>query len=277
MVRNIALTLVWATWEHAALDAAIDTKSQPGRGNGASGVFETVVSLTPGGTVLQVKIIQQGVWHMSRESMPLAAGYLAATVQGDPELSERCRVEILNYSGATSPWEMATRLLDGDVPDVLCFSVLGWNVRQFGALAETFKQVNPNGVVVFGGNHVSHQAERTLRQWPEVDVIVNGEGELTLVDLLSRIADGGDLAEVEGISYRDAGGVVRSTAERARIENLDIIPSPILSGVLPLHDDTGAFRYDVALLETNRGCPYHCSFCYWGGAVGRPARAFLLP
>ncbi|WP_253915734.1 KedN5 family methylcobalamin-dependent radical SAM C-methyltransferase [Streptomyces sp. NRRL S-31] len=221
-----------------------------------------------------MKIIQQGVWHMSRESMPLAAGYLAAAVQGDPELSERCRVEILNYSGATSPWEMATRLLDGDVPDVLCFSVLGWNVRQFGALAETFKQVNPNGVVVFGGNHVSHQADRTLRQWPEVDVIVNGEGELTLVDLLSRIADGGDLAEVEGISYRDAGGVVRSTADRARIENLDIIPSPILSGVLPLHDDTGAFRYDVALLETNRGCPYHCSFCYWGGAVGQRVRSF---
>ncbi|MEU9047343.1 MULTISPECIES: KedN5 family methylcobalamin-dependent radical SAM C-methyltransferase [unclassified Kitasatospora] len=221
-----------------------------------------------------MKIIQQGVWHMSKESMPLAAGYLAAMLQNDPELSTRCQVEILNYSGATSPWEMATELLGGDVPDVLCFSVLGWNVRQFGALAETFKQVNPKGIVVFGGNHVSNQAERTLRQWPEVDVIVNGEGELTIVDLVSRIADGGDLAEVEGISYRDALGSVRTTAERARIDDLDIIPSPVLSGVLPLHDDNGAFRYDVALLETNRGCPYHCSFCYWGGAVGQRVRSF---
>ncbi|WP_019067343.1 KedN5 family methylcobalamin-dependent radical SAM C-methyltransferase [Streptomyces hokutonensis] len=206
--------------------------------------------------------------------MPLAAGYLAAMLQNDPELSMRCKVEILNYSGATSPWEMATQLLGSDVPDILCFSVLGWNVRQFGALAETFKQVNPKGIVVFGGNHVSNQAERILRQWPEVDVIVNGEGELTVVDLLARMMDGGELAEVEGISYRDAQGCVRTTSERARIEDLDIIPSPILSGVLPLHDDTGAFRYDVALLETNRGCPYHCSFCYWGGAVGQRVRSF---
>jgi len=224
--------------------------------------------------VLRVKIIQQGVWHMSKESMPLAAGYLAAMIQGDSDLSKRCRVEILNYSGATSPWEMATQLLGSDIPDILCFSVLGWNVRQFGAIAETFKQVNPKGLVVFGGNHVSNQAERTLRQWPEVDVVVNGEGELTIVDLLSRIADDRDLAEVEGISYRDTDGSVRTTAERARIDDLDIIPSPILSGVLPLQDDAGAFRYDVALLETNRGCPYHCSFCYWGGAVGQRVRSF---
>ncbi|GGO19391.1 hypothetical protein GCM10011574_44800 [Microbispora bryophytorum] len=161
------------------------------------------------------------------------------------------------------------------MPDVLAFSVLGWNVRQFGALAETFKQVNPKGTVIFGGNHVSNQAERTLRQWPVVDVIVNGEGELTFVDLLSHIADGRtDLADVAGISYRDADGSVRTTAERARIEDLDIISSPILNGVLPLHNDTGAFRYDVALLETNRGCPYHCSFCYWGGAVGQRVRSF---
>lgn len=92
--------------------------------------------------------------------MPLAAGYLAAMVRSDPELSARSRIEIVNYPGATSPWEMATRLLSGAVPDVLAFLVLGWDVRQFGALAETFKQVNPKGTVVFGGNHVSNQAER---------------------------------------------------------------------------------------------------------------------
>lgn len=42
------------------------------------------------------------------------------------------------------------------------FSVLGWNARQFAAVAETVKQVNPDAVVVFGGNHVAHQAERVL-------------------------------------------------------------------------------------------------------------------
>jgi radical SAM C-methyltransferase len=58
------------------------------------------------------------------------------------------------------------------------------------------------------------------------------------------------------------------------LENLDVIPSPFLTGAIPLLDDNGAFRYDVALMETNRGCPYKCSFCYWGGAVGQRVRAF---
>ncbi|WP_305788027.1 KedN5 family methylcobalamin-dependent radical SAM C-methyltransferase [Symbioplanes lichenis] len=224
--------------------------------------------------MLRVKIVQQGVWHMSKESMPLAAGYLAAMVRGDAGLSARCEVEILNYSGSVSLWEMATQLLSGAPADVLCFSVLGWNVKQFGTLAETFKQVNPEGTVIFGGNHVTNQAHRVLRQWPEVDVVVNGEGEVTFLELLRAVEAGTPLAEVAGISFRDAGQEVVTTPERERISDLDIIPSPILEGVLPLLDEAGAFRYDVALMETNRGCPYHCSFCFWGGAVGQRVRSF---
>lgn len=225
--------------------------------------------------MLRVKLVQQGVWHMRKESMPLAAGYLAAMVAADADLSASCRVEILNYPGSVSLWEMATQLIGGEPADVLCFSVLGWNVKQFGALAETFKQVNPGGAVIFGGNHVSHQAERVFRQWPDVDVVVNGEGELTFVELLRALSTGSPLAEVPGISYHEPGSVsALTTAERDRIDDLDIIPSPILQGVLPLLNDAGEFRYDVALMETNRGCPYHCAFCYWGGAVGQRVRSF---
>jgi radical SAM superfamily enzyme YgiQ (UPF0313 family) len=224
--------------------------------------------------MLRVKIVQQAVWHMSKESMPLAAGYLAAVIAADPALSRECDVAIENFAGDVTSVEMAVRLLIDGPPDVVGFSVLGWNVRQFGAVAEAVKLANPRAVVVFGGNHVANQADRVLRQYPAVDVVVNGEGEFTFRDILYAVLDQRGFAEVAGISVCAEDGRVLTTPARPRITDLDEIPSPILTGVVPLTDASGEFRYDVALLETNRGCPYHCAFCYWGGAVGQKVRAF---
>ena len=49
---------------------------------------------------------------------------------------------------------------------------------------------------------------------------------------------------------------------------------PFLTGAIPMVDAAGNFLYDVGMLETNRGCPYSCSFCYWGGATGQKVRSF---
>jgi radical SAM superfamily enzyme YgiQ (UPF0313 family) len=226
---------------------------------------------------LTVDIVQQGVWDMPLESMPLASGYLKATALADDVLAMRFDIDIRNFRGGVTLSSMAYQLFGERVPDVLAFSVFGWSYRAFGALAATFKQLNPRGWVVFGGTHVANQAERVFAMFPEVDVVVNGEGELVFSDLLHAYLGGADadaLATVAGISYRDADGALRTTEERTRIANLDEIPSPFLTNAIEMTDDQGHFRYDVALMETNRGCPYKCSFCYWGGAVGQKVRAF---
>lgn len=229
-----------------------------------------------GPTKISVRLVQQAVWDMPMESMPLAAGYLKATALADERLDAAMDIGVVNFGGGVGLPAMADRLFGDGVPDVLAFSVLGWNYRAFGALAETFKQLNPDGWVVFGGTHVAGQAERVFRMHPEVDVIANGEGELTFRDLLLAYLDGrsrDDLGDVAGVSYRGPGGIA-TTADRDRIEDLDVIPSPVLTGAIDLTHGDGRFRYDVALMETNRGCPYKCSFCYWGGAVGQRVRAF---
>ncbi|MER7015282.1 KedN5 family methylcobalamin-dependent radical SAM C-methyltransferase [Saccharopolyspora sp. NPDC000359] len=226
---------------------------------------------------LTVDIVQQGIWDMPLESMPLASGYLKATVLADEELARRFDVNIRNFRGGVTLSSMAYQLFSERVPDVLAFSVFGWSYRAFGALAATFKQLNPNGWVIFGGTHVANQADRTFAMFPEVDVVVNGEGELIFRDLLHAYLNGIDddaLAAINGISYREAGGALRTTDDRERIANLDEIPSPFLTNAIEMTDDKGQFRYDVALMETNRGCPYKCAFCYWGGAVGQKVRAF---
>jgi radical SAM C-methyltransferase len=107
-------------------------------------------------------------------------------------------------------------------------------------------------------------------------VVANGEGEFIFKDLLQAYLGGLDKSELDhipGISFQRDGRVI-TTAERDRIANLDDIPSPFIEGILPFRDANGRAIYSVALLESNRGCPYKCAFCYWGGAIGQKVRAF---
>lgn len=229
------------------------------------------------GGKVSVYLVQQGVWDMPLESMPLASGYLKAMALQDPHVREAVDIKIYNYRGGDTITAIAAETFADGAPDVLACSVLGWNYRAFCSLAETFKQLNPDGWAIFGGTHVANQAQRLFRIAPEVDVVVNGEGESTFVELLKAYLAGvsrHQLAEVAGISYQGPDGGALTTMERERISDLDIVPSPVLSGAIELTNDAGQFRYDVALMETNRGCPYKCAFCYWGGAIGQRVRAF---
>jgi len=227
--------------------------------------------------VVRVVLVQQGVWEMPTESMPLAVGYLKAAVQADERLRWRTDVRIANYRGGVGLGHITDDLFRHGVPDVLAFSVLGWNYRTFGAVAETFKQLNPRGWVVFGGTHAAHQGERTFRMFPEVDVVVDGEGERVFTQLLHAHIDGADpreLVGIAGITYRTAAGERRTNPGDPPLRDLSLLPSPILTGAIGLERRDGSFPYDVALMETNRGCPYKCAFCYWGGATGQKVRAF---
>ncbi|MGV9293040.1 KedN5 family methylcobalamin-dependent radical SAM C-methyltransferase [Amycolatopsis sp. NPDC003676] len=222
-------------------------------------------------------IVQQGVWDMPLESMPLAAGYMKAAIDSDSGLAGEVDCRIRNFRGGASTDAICTALFQDDVPDVLAFSVFGWNFQSFGILAETFKQLNPGGMVVFGGTHVANQGNRVFRLFPSVDVVVNGEGDFVLRDLVAAWLASEDRAGfggVPGIAFRSPEGSLVETSATERISDLDTIPSPFLTGAIEMADHTGRFRYDVSLMETNRGCPYRCSFCYWGGAIGQKFRCF---
>jgi radical SAM superfamily enzyme YgiQ (UPF0313 family) len=65
-----------------------------------------------------------------------------------------------------------------------------------------------------------------------------------------------------------------TTPPRPRIQDLNEIPSPFLTGAIPFERETKASPTDVAILETTRGCPYRWAFCYWGRAIGQKVRAF---
>ena len=226
---------------------------------------------------VNVALVHQGIWDMEKLSMPLALGYLKAYAQKDEAIRNAVDFRIFNYRGADQPIHMVPEVLVEQTPDILACSVFGWNFRNFGQLATTFRQLKPGGWTIFGGTHVALQAERVFRLYPDVDVVVNGEGEITFSNLLRAFLAGRsrhDLHDIRGISFRTETGELVTTEPEPRIKDLDTIPSPFLTGAIPLVDDKGEFLYDAVTMETNRGCPYKCAFCYWGGAIGQKIHAF---
>ena len=167
-------------------------------------------------------------------------------------------------------------------PSIFLFSNYVWNIERNLALSELVKQANPASITIHGGPSTPKyegDAEEFFGRYPHVDVAVHGEGEESFSELLDaldslesgRRADLGALADVRGLTYREGDGVVR-TGSRERIADLDTIPSPYLLGLL---DSFGAAHVG-AIIETNRGCPYGCTFCDWGSATLSRIRKFSL-
>jgi radical SAM superfamily enzyme YgiQ (UPF0313 family) len=171
----------------------------------------------------------------------------------------------------------------GDPPTIYLFSHYIWSSAENLAVSAKVKAADPSCITIHGGPNVPKydgDLEAYLRAHPHVDVAVRGEGEVTAAEALAALADGlargrvdlGVLECVEGLSFRLGDRVVR-TPDRPRIENLDEIPSPYLTG---LFDSFGAAGTQAAIIETNRGCPYGCTFCDWGSATAQRIRRFSL-
>jgi radical SAM superfamily enzyme YgiQ (UPF0313 family) len=127
------------------------------------------------------------------------------------------------------------------------------NLLPFTILASrALKERYPDRTIVLGGVGTTAVEEPILQRFPWIDVIVRGEGEVTTPALLWALADG-DLAAVDGISYR-GDGQIHHTPARARIQELDTIS-------LPAFEVVDLRQYKGYGMMTSRGCPYPCTFC----------------
>lgn len=171
-------------------------------------------------------------------------------------------------------------------PAVVLFSDYMWSVTHNLAVSAEVKELSPDSVTIHGGPHAPSypgDAETFLERHPEVDVLVRGEGEATIAELLAVLGSSpaetlrdGRLRDVAGLTYRQPGAdgiVVVRTADRARTADIECFPSPYLTGEFSEIDPA---RWRSATVETNRGCPYGCTFCDWGQATLARIRQFPL-
>ena len=112
--------------------------------------------------------------------------------------------------------------------------------------------------LVWGGVHPTLLPEQTVAS-EFVDVVVRGEGEKTLLELADKISAGEPLHEVKGITFK-SGGIIRSTPDREPMD-LDEIPIELPFDLLPL-DKYATLKSGRYHIQTSRGCPHECGFCY---------------
>lgn len=157
---------------------------------------------------------------------------------------------------------------------VVLFSDYQWTLDANLEVSAAVKTANPRCVTIHGGPSAPKYegaCDAFLAAHPHVDIVVRGEGEVTVAEVLERLLDDGrsNLGSVSGLTFRHGAGIAR-TPDRKRMEDLSVLPSPYLAGWF----DDAAHQWLAAVIETNRGCPYGCTFCDWGSATLQKIRRF---
>jgi radical SAM superfamily enzyme YgiQ (UPF0313 family) len=154
-------------------------------------------------------------------------------------------------------------------PAVVGLSNYMWNLDLSYTIASEIKQRFPDTLIVFGGPNYpleDHERERWLTEHPAVDVYVLGEGEEPFTKLVDAWYGSNDIDAVKRAAIDGCHALVDGTLHLGgpnspRIADLDLIPSPYLEGYLD------EFLEEIALtplMESNRGCPFTCTFCVDG-------------
>ncbi len=143
------------------------------------------------------------------------------------------------------------------------------------------KAIFPEALIVIGGYSVPklpHRITELFQKHPYIDVLVHDEGELAFAEFLRQHMDGRAYHKIQGLTFKtfDVQEGFISNPRGARIECMDDLPSPFLNGTFDKLIKTYGSKITGVLWETNRGCPYSCTFCDWGNAAVNKIKSFSL-
>jgi len=197
---------------------------------------------------------------LANDCMPLGVAYMKAVMDRDePEIESRLFV----YA------DRLRQALTENPPDVLMLSNYVWNEElsfYFGRLA---KRINPEILVVMGGPNITLDADRQIEYFSrrlEIDVYVLGEADFLARDIVRTFLDSGKSVrrmgdkEIFSSLYRASDGTIIRNELRPRHKEVEEIPSPWLTGIQDEFFDGKL----APMIETNRGCPFSCTFCCQG-------------
>jgi len=206
---------------------------------------------------IKVGLVQINNSFYGQNYLPYSVGILQAYAQ--KYLKNKDIFEFLLPIYRRSVKIAEQKLLDANV---VFFSTYVWNIRTSLEIAKKIKCKNSDMVIVFGGPQIPIKCEEFLRKHTYIDIACHGEGEKTFLSILNnyRIKD---WRYVPSISCIDNKGRFFQTKTGERISNIDDIPSPYIEGIFEPLISANPDEKWIALLETNRGCPFSCSYCAW--------------
>ena len=157
--------------------------------------------------------------------------------------------------------------------DVVGFSTSVWNANISLEVARRLKELKPQIIIVFGGPQVPDKPETYLRTHSFIDIVAHNEGERTFLALLERMPER-NWEGVTGVSYIAKNAEFIKTAPVERMKDLEQLPSPFLNGIFDQLIAENPNEKWIGLWETNRGCPFQCTFCDWGSATAGKVNRF---
>lgn len=213
---------------------------------------------------------------LSTEAFPLNIGYIASYCNDRFGLA--VNITLFKYI------EDLDRAINDSPPDILGLSNYCWNQRVDIEMFRMLLQRNPDALTVWGGPNfpldIASQ-EEFLNQNKEVDIYVPIDGETGFYNIVERVLEADSKEKIkakvlenpiEGCISRNSEGKIQYKNPVIRIKNLDEVPSPYLSGLMDEFFD-GKLS---PMLQTNRGCPFSCTFCVDGTDLVNQVNQFSL-
>ena len=220
---------------------------------------------------IKIGLVQINNSFSGASYFPYTVGLLQAYIEEHAKFSE-C-YEFLPFIYSRIPVEEGVnRLLSANI---VGFSTYVWNFRLSLEIARRLKKQKPEILIVFGGPQVPDEAEVFLSQFPFIDIVCHGEGEQVFCSIVESYPSK-DWGDIPSISYFDNNGAFINHPQAPRIKDLDIIPSPYLNGLFEALMLENPQNEWLSLWETNRGCPFSCTFCDWGSATASKVYRFEL-
>lgn len=193
--------------------------------------------------------------------LPFSTGLLRAFAMTDPVIRDNVHFMPFLYEMDTvkGVWSKIT-----EAPDIFAFSLSMWNEQLSLTVAKSIKEVYRDKVlIVFGGCHVPHHPTEYMQKYPFIDVCVRSEGEEAFRDILLRCIEGASFDGIADLTYRIGDYIQENLEHRSYQKDMDCYPSPYMTGLFDdlMENRKEGSRMFQTIIESNRGCPFDCSFC----------------
>lgn len=188
---------------------------------------------------------------------PLNLMYLAEVINREGCYARILDAYVLNISNLD-----ITGSVNKFRPDAILIPLYSKDLLIVYNLTFELKKQNPNIIIILGGHHASNMPDAVLTEFSQVDYILRGEAEQSIVNLLRLINKGGkDLSKIRGLSYRKGRKHVHNK-DQSPIANLDDIPIPSRDLIVRKKYYSKLSKENpLGMIITSRGCPFSCSFC----------------
>ena len=213
------------------------------------------------------------IWFVMGEYVPPPFGIIQLAAYLERE-AKNVDIEVLDCNALQIDWNGMKKRIESFKPDIVASGSLATcNTYLVARTLEIAKKVDSNILTVTGGQHFTAMAQESLESYPEIDVIVHGEGEQTFVELVNN-AEKSSFPKIKGISFRHDKRIFHNPS-RPLIEDLNDLPYPgyhfVEDIIHKYHFSAMAGRKSpYALIEGARGCSHRCTFCtqwhHWQGA-----------